>query len=348
MGERAAEAARCAAPARTPGASSRPRRFSPLWQPAAEALGQALGGADRAPAWSPLLRQLASTQAEFLRGQGGRAEGDEDGDAVGELAAQGADAHVQGTTTTTGGGHSREGESPDARQASPPHRAGGRAEPSRDDDDDDHPPPSHAGSESLLAAHQRPPPSLEELWRRPDGALGDQHAGAEPQHAGSTDAANRLKHIIKAMAAAPSPAAEAVGRDWVPLLLEFAAAGAVDAGVVEAGPQSAEAGGDVGAVSEAALEERRASGAGATTSAARSASMPPGSGGKRARPAGDAAAQLAPHVGGRVYRGVLQDWLGFLAGACGRPRRRTARASAAARNVQWRDSCRSPHPPPSL
>ncbi|GFH15379.1 uncharacterized protein HaLaN_11598 [Haematococcus lacustris] len=46
----------------------------------------------------------------------------------------------------------------------------------------------------------------------------------------STDACNRLGHLVKALAKVPHQVLEPVAKDWVPLLLEYAAAAKATAG----------------------------------------------------------------------------------------------------------------------
>ncbi|KAL4434124.1 hypothetical protein ABPG75_000565 [Micractinium tetrahymenae] len=118
---------------------------------------------------------------------------------------------------------------------------------------------------------------------------------------GSTDAAVRLTHLLKALAAANNNAVESKSRDWVPLFLGFAAAGA--------GDEDGEGGGGAGKAPAVAAqdsdddeeEEDDEEEAGATAAAA----------GERR---GVVAAGI---VSGRAWRSGLREWLALLSGLKG-------------------------------
>lgn len=134
--------------------------------------------------------------------------------------------------------------------------------------------------------------------RRYHHALNAGEKGIDGAHLGGTDSANRLGHLVKALAKAPASVMEALSRDWVPLLLEYAAA---HAATPEPEPTPA-----AGVAAEAA-------GRGDESSSA----VGVGGSGVEAVETAVAAAALeggaVSRIGGKAWRAQLAEWLAFLA-----------------------------------
>jgi hypothetical protein len=114
-------------------------------------------------------------------------------------------------------------------------------------------------------------------------------AGGAGAVGGSTDAAVRLMHLLRAMAAANNSVVESKARDWVPLFLAFAAASP------SPNMEEREASNGGGGGEEEEEEEEEGDGG--------SAAAAPGS--------------SSGEVTGRAWRGALRDWLGMLGGLRG-------------------------------
>ena len=110
---------------------------------------------------------------------------------------------------------------------------------------------------------------------------------------GSTDPAVRLDHLLQALDGVPPTVVESRSRDWVPLLLSFCAAKGANCAAGRSGADVDED--DAADGEEAALAERRASGADASTS--------------------EPSANL--QVGGKAWRQELRAWLALLGGLKG-------------------------------